>query len=158
MAVARFLHLLALSVWVGTIVFFSFVAAPSIFSALPREMAGRAVAAIFPRYYLLGGVCGGVAALTALFRGLAGGRFGGALVLETVLILGMLALTAYAGLGILPDAAAIRDTLPRLEGTDRYAEAKARFDALHARSVGVNGGVLLLGLAAIACLAAKSSG
>jgi putative copper export protein len=157
-ALLRFAHLVAVAVWVGSIVFFSFVAAPSIFGALPREMAGRAVAVIFPRYYLLGGAGGGAALLTAILRGVARGRFGRALGLEALLLLAMLGLTAYAGLVVLPRAAAIRETLPRLEGTEGYAEAKTRFDALHARSVGLNGAVLLLGLAAIACLAADPSG
>ncbi len=154
----RFLHLLAIAVWVGSIVFFSFVTAPSIFGALPRDLAGRAVAVIFPRYYLLGGVCGAAAILTALLRGAAAGRLGRAPALEMILLLAMLGLTAYAGLGILPRAAAIREALPRLEGTPDYAAARTRFDALHARSVGANGAVLLLGLAALACLAAQSPG
>ena len=60
-ATLRYLHLLALVIWIGGVVFFSFFTAPALFSALPREMAGRATAAIFPRYYMMGGICGGVA-------------------------------------------------------------------------------------------------
>ncbi|HEV8700511.1 MAG TPA: DUF4149 domain-containing protein, partial [Candidatus Polarisedimenticolia bacterium] len=47
-ALLRTAHLLALGIWVGSVVFFSFFTAPTLFGALPRDMAGRAVSAIFP--------------------------------------------------------------------------------------------------------------
>jgi putative copper export protein len=48
--VLRFIYLLAIALWIGGMAFFSFVAAPSIFKALPREQAGHVVADIFPKY------------------------------------------------------------------------------------------------------------
>ena len=53
-AFLRLCCLLALSVWIGEIVFFSFVAAPAIFSVLGPASAGEVVSAIFPRYYAIG--------------------------------------------------------------------------------------------------------
>ncbi len=53
-----FIYLLALVVWVGGIVFFSFFTAPSLFHTLPPEYAGKAVATIFPKYYPLGYLSG----------------------------------------------------------------------------------------------------
>jgi uncharacterized membrane protein len=50
----RYLLLLALVVWIGGIVFFSFIASPSIFKMLSRELAGQVVGDIFPLYHLLG--------------------------------------------------------------------------------------------------------
>jgi len=44
----------ALGVWLGSIVFFSFVAAPALFSELGSERAGDAVNVVFPRYYVFG--------------------------------------------------------------------------------------------------------
>jgi hypothetical protein len=52
----------ALGIWLGTILFFSFVGAPRLFRALDEAAAGRAVNAIFPRYYTLGIGLGAVAA------------------------------------------------------------------------------------------------
>lgn len=53
----HFIYILGLVCWVGGIVFFSFFAAPIIFSSLDREKAGEVVGVIFPRYYFLGYVC-----------------------------------------------------------------------------------------------------
>ena len=50
----RYLLLLALVLWIGGIVFFSFIASPSVFKILPREQAGQVVSDIFPKYHLLG--------------------------------------------------------------------------------------------------------
>jgi uncharacterized membrane protein len=51
--VLKFLYLAALVVWLGEVVFFSFVAAPAAFRTLPTPEAGRVVGAIFPLYYAL---------------------------------------------------------------------------------------------------------
>lgn len=152
-AALRFVHLLALVVWIGGVIFFSFVTAPALFGALPRDMAGRATAAIFPRYYLLGGICGGVAILSAALLGMRGRSAGRPLILELVLLGLMTALTLYAGQVILPRASALRLALPGLEGTPAHEEAQRRFASLHARSVRLNGAVLLLGLGTLALLA-----
>ena len=50
----RYVLLLALVLWIGGIVFFSFIASPSVFKILPREQAGQVVSDIFPKYHLLG--------------------------------------------------------------------------------------------------------
>jgi uncharacterized membrane protein len=49
-----YVHVLALVVWLGGMIFFSFVAAPSIFTSLGREAAGTVVGAIFPKYFMVG--------------------------------------------------------------------------------------------------------
>ncbi len=148
----RFVHLLALVVWIGSVIFFSFVTAPALFGALPRDMAGRAMSNIFPRYYLLGTLCGGLSLLSAALLGLRAGSADRSLVVELVLLALMTALTVYAGQVILPRADALRLSLPGLEGTPAHEEAQRRFAALHARSVMLNGAVLLLGLGTLALL------
>ena len=50
----RYLLVLTLTLWIGGIVFFSFIASPSIFKILPRAQAGQVVGDIFPKYHLLG--------------------------------------------------------------------------------------------------------
>ncbi len=56
----KWFYLLALSVWIGSIVFFSAVVAPTVFKTLPSDDAAKLQRAIFPRYYLLGLVCAAV--------------------------------------------------------------------------------------------------
>ena len=47
-------YLVALTAWVGSILFFLFGVAPLIFRVLSAEDASRFVRALFPRYYMLG--------------------------------------------------------------------------------------------------------
>ena len=65
--IIRFIHLSSLVVWIGSIVFFSFIAAPCIFKALPRETAGDVVGEIFPKYWLVGYICSIAALLTLAY-------------------------------------------------------------------------------------------
>ena len=44
--------------WLGSIVFFSFVVAPTVHAVLERPDAARLLRTMFPRYYLFGIVCG----------------------------------------------------------------------------------------------------
>lgn len=48
--VRRFVSLVSLAMWIGSIVFFSLLATPTIFRALSRYDAGEVVAAMFPKY------------------------------------------------------------------------------------------------------------
>src|SRR2546422_5980771 len=50
----RYLYLLSLVLWIGGVVFFSFLASPSIFKIPPPEQAGQVVGDIFSKYHLLG--------------------------------------------------------------------------------------------------------
>jgi hypothetical protein len=154
-AALRFALLLALAVWIGGIVFFSFFTAPALFGVLPREAAGRVTAAIFPRYYVLGVVCGGVALLAVLllrWRAPAADR---GLPVAPVLLFLMLALTFYARIGILPEASSLRARLHAEVGTPGADEARRRFEALHRRAVILNGMVLAGGVGVLALLARR---
>jgi acyl-phosphate glycerol 3-phosphate acyltransferase len=63
--IARVLHVLALSLWFGGGVFFSFLVAPSLFRTFEAPVAGLAIGPMFPLYFALHGVCGLVALVTA---------------------------------------------------------------------------------------------
>jgi len=63
MGIADLLVHAALGMWLGSIVFFSFVAAPALFDELGEERAGDAVNVVFPRYYSFGLGMGAVALL-----------------------------------------------------------------------------------------------
>jgi hypothetical protein len=146
-AALRVLFLLALSLWVGEIVFFSFVVAPTLFRHLPVEVAGRAVGAIFPRYYALG--LGAGAVLLASTLGLAWLAVArrAAWVAAAGLAGVMLVLTLFAATVIRPRAEALRPHLRH--GPAPEPAAQAEFDRLHRRAVQLNGLTLLLGLAVL---------
>ena len=155
-ALLRFVHLLAIGTWIGSVVFFSFFTAPALFGTLPRDLAGRAVSAIFPRYYALGGACGAVALLSALLLGVKRASWGRVLLLEIVLLAIMTGIVLYADRVGRPRASQARqDVAQAREGAAVYDEAQARFAALHRRSVLLNGTVLILGVAAFALAAAQ---
>ncbi len=157
-ATLRYLHLLALVIWIGGVVFFSFFTAPALFSALPREMAGRATAAIFPRYYMMGGICGGVALLTCAFLAMRRGGLQRLALAEMLLLIAMIGLTLYAGGVILPEAASLRPILNSHPPSEDLEAARSRFTVLHGRSVAMNGLVLLLGAGVILTMTLREDG
>jgi len=156
-ALLRFVHLLALGLWIGSIVFFSLVAAPGLFGALPRDAAGGAVAAIFPRYCAFGAACGGTALLSGLLLGAKQASWGRLLIIELALLALMTGIVLYAGRVVLPRASEARAALDGTRETPVRDAAQARFDALHRRSVLLNSTVLLLGIVVFALAAVERS-
>ena len=147
----KWLYLMALVVWVGQVVFFSFVVAPSMFRTFATPEAGRAVGAIFPTYYRLGYMCGVVLLLTSLvFVVSAPARmWWGASTLLAGLMLGA---TVYAVVVIQPRATALR---PQIHEATAPQSVKDEFDRLHRLAVTLNGAVLVCGLVVSMIAAAK---
>ena len=148
----RFLRVLALVVWLGGIIFFSFVVAPTVFRVLTpvadgQHLAGAIVNQALGRLHLTGLACGALFLLAAatlhktLFRP------------EIYFVTMMLALTAILQFGMMPRMDVLRGRLIEME----EPTARARFDRLHQLSVVIEGGVLLLGLAALALVAGNRS-
>ncbi|HUO06626.1 MAG TPA: DUF4149 domain-containing protein [Candidatus Binataceae bacterium] len=141
-----FIYLLALAIWIGAIVFFSFFTAPAVFQNLPRSEAGTVVGAIFPRYYALGYVAGAISLAAAVYFAMSREArvwWSGAAITLAI----ALGISVYAGAAILPRAHALRAVV---EQDNPDPERKAEFDQLHRLSVILNGSVLLLDLAALA--------
>ena len=141
-ALVKWLYLIALIVWLGEIVFFSFVVAPAIFRTFPVVDAGRAVGAVFPIYYRVGYVCGGALLLTSLFL-LGGAAARGWWSVNVALSGLMLAATLYAGIIIQPRATELR---PQIHDAAAPPTAKEEFDRLHRLAVQLNGAVLACGV------------
>lgn len=148
--IVRWLYLLALVVWVGEVVFFSFVGAPSIFRTFPTAEAGRAVSAIFPTYYRIGYACGVVLLTTGILLLRTAGRRGWWSV-NVLLAAGMLAATLYAGAMIQPRAAALR---PQIHEPSAPENVKEEFARLHSLAVTLNAAVLGCGIVVSAITAA----
>src|ERR1700679_1147576 len=66
MALTLFFYLLPLTSWPGGLFFF-LLTPGDIFGALPLPDAGRVLAALFPRYYMLGYIAGAIASLLAIY-------------------------------------------------------------------------------------------
>ncbi len=147
--ILAYLHLLAVAVLVGKIVFLSFVTAPILARTLDPDAFARVVRMLFPRYYALGmtAATAGWASITSL--GLLKG-FGLPYLIAATLWLGVLAIENYCRSPLTPRINALSDQLKDAaqRGVNVVSIRKDR-DALHRRSVQLNGVVLMLGLCLI---------
>lgn len=147
----QWFYILALALWVGGMVFFSFLTTPVIFSSLPREMAGQVLAALFPRYYQLGFVCGGVLLAMTLLEALLVRHLP---LLRLILIGIMVGMTLYAGLSLRPQIHDLKVEMRAVEETSpRGEELKKQFSQAHRLSVILNMVVLVCGLFLVGILA-----
>lgn len=140
------LVILALGVWIGAMTFFSFVVAPVAFGTLGREEAGRLVTAIFPIYYTVGGVAGGLALLVTLGLARAVGRARLLLLGTAALLVLAVALTVYAGGVLLPQ---VHQAKAEIQAAPTAAQASLQFSRLHTLAVALNVTVLLAVLTAL---------
>ena len=138
--VFNLIYLLSLVVWIGSIVFFSFFAAPVIFKTLEREKAGEVVGIIFPRYYLIGYISGVIALAILLINSQSFTD------IKIVLVFIMLCCSAFAGQIVGPKARGLKPLIKTEENPDKLSDLKSQFDRLHSLSVKLNGSVLILGL------------
>ena len=134
-----FIYLLSLVCWIGSIIFFSFFVAPVVFKTLEREKAGELVGIIFPRYYMIGYVCGVLVLVTLLLTGPE--TVGLKWCAWGIMMLG----TASAGLGVNPKAKTLKEKLKDASETEK-SDLEARFKTLHSLSVKLNAAVLFAGL------------
>jgi hypothetical protein len=142
----RALFALSLGAAVGAIVFFSFLAAPAIFRAVPRTVAGDVTSAIFPRYYVMLAVCL-ILALMAVLA--AGNAFPSRRVLAGMLLLA-LAVTAISGTAVRGRAHRERTAIRALPEGAEKASLEVSFRRTHAVSAALNLAILLLAAGSLA--------
>ena len=144
MSFLRFLMLLALIVWIGGIIFFAFVLAPTLFGVLPTtKLAGDVVNATLTKLHWMGLVSGVVFLICSLLYNWQKYVQLKPFALSHVFIVLMLAFTMVSQFGITPRMRELRSE-PRDHG---FSVGRAEFDSLHAWSTCLEGGVLFLGLA-----------
>lgn len=142
--IIQWLYLLALVVWVGGIIFFSFFTTPAVFTHLPKEVGSQFLSAIFPNYYLWGYVAGGVLLLTTLAETFLAK---GVPWIRLILILVMLGCTIVGGQILLPKIHQLKVQIHAMEETSPAAKPlQTKFSNLHRFSVLLNLIVLLAGL------------
>jgi len=139
--------LLALIVWLGGLIFLSFVLAPTAFAVIPtRHMAGTVVGRSLGILHWMGIISG----LVFLIASLAYSRLTTGsprpFAARNVLIVLMLVLTLISQFGIMPRMIALRNAMVLIDSVPLNDPARMEFDGLHAWSVRVESGVLLLAL------------
>jgi uncharacterized membrane protein len=146
--------LLALIVWIGGIIFFAFVLAPTLFGVLPTtKLAGDVVNATLTKLHWMGLVSGVVFLICSLLYNWQKYVQLRPFALSHILVVLMLAFTMVSQFGITPRMRELRSTPAMMESSDGRME----FDRLHAWSTRLEGGVLLLGIG-IAGLTARRFG
>ena len=150
MSFLRFLMVLSLVVWIGGLIFFAFVLAPTAFQILPStHLAGNVVGRALGKLHWIG-IISGVVFLTAslLYSYLTQGT-AHIFAMRHILICLMLALTLLSQFWIIPRMDTLRASVGDFATVPLNDPARVQFDALHVWSTRVESAVLLLGLVAI---------
>lgn len=143
----RAVEFLALSLWLGSDVFLSFVVAPGAFRILgSRDEAGAMVGYSLSVMHIGGIVCGVAFLLARLVRTKTFASFVTPAALCVVL---MIALTAISQFTVSTRMAALRMQMGSIQATSAGSPLLAEFGRLHRISVSLESGVLLAGFGAI---------
>jgi Domain of unknown function (DUF4149) len=156
MLIARTFMLLTLVVWIGGLIFFAFVLAPTVFTVLPTTvMAGNVVSRSLGILHWMGIFSAVIFLLCSLLYSRA--RFAQLkpLMLVNVFVLLMLALTLVSQFAISPRMHVLRADLG--SSISPNEAARVEFDRLHVWSTRLESGVLLLGLGSVVLTARRFS-
>ena len=150
MPLLRYLMVLSLVVWIGGLIFFAFVLAPTAFQVLPdTHLAGNVVGRALGKLHWIAIVSGIVFLLSSLLYSRLTGGTVHMFALRHVLIVLMLGLTLFSQFWIIPRMDALRAQVGDFAKVTLDSPARVQFDALHVWSTRVEGAVLLLGLVAV---------
>jgi uncharacterized membrane protein len=150
MSILRFLMLLSLVVWIGGLIFFAFVLAPTAFQVLPStHLAGNVVGRSLGKLHGLAIISGIVFLISSLLYSRFTAGTAHVFALRNLLIIVMLALTLLSHFWIIPRMDSLRASVGDFAAVPLDNPARAQFDALHVWSTRVEGAVLVLGLVAV---------
>jgi Domain of unknown function (DUF4149) len=159
MPLLRYLMLLSLIVWLGGLIFFSFVVAPTVFSVLPtRHLTGSVVSRSLAALHWIGIVSGIVFLATSMLYSRLHAGSAQPFAPRLILLYIMLGLTLISQFGISPKMATLRASMPETNSVVATDPLRVQFNALHAWSTRLEGGVLVLGLVVVYLTAQQLSG
>ena len=145
--------LLSLVVWIGGLVFFAFVLAPTAFSipdVLPNtHLAGNVVGRALGKLHWIAIFSGIVFLISSLFYSRLVEGTPQIFAARNILLCLMLALTLVSQFGIIPRMDTLRTALGEVSTAPIDSPDRIQFDALHHWSTRVEGAVLLLGLVVV---------
>ena len=148
--------ILALIVWIGGIIFFAFVEAPTLFTVLPTtKLAGDVVSASLTRLHWMGLISGIVFLIASLLYNWQKQGQLKPFALSHIFVVLMLALTAHSQFGISPRMRELRAAMQSADNSSSNHSQRAEFDRLHEWSTRLEGGVLLLGLGVVVLTARR---
>jgi len=152
MSIVRFLLLLSLVVWVGGIVFFAFVVAPTVFhpGILPsRQLAGAVVSRSLGILHWMGLTCGLVFLVTSVIESQIMNGVPALLSGRNVLVCCMILLTLIGMFAISTRMLELRNQMVFIDNVPHDDARRVEFNRLHVWSTRLESAVLLFGLAVI---------
>src|SRR5271169_2451955 len=143
MSFLRYLMLLSLIVWLGGLIFFAFVVAPTAFSVLPtRHLAGNVVARSINALHWMGIISGIVFLGSSILRSQLSNGASQLFAARHMVIVLMLALTLISQFGVIPRMDTIRTSIGEIDSVPPNNPDRMQFDALHGWSTRLETGVL----------------
>jgi uncharacterized membrane protein len=150
MSFLRYLMLLSLVVWIGGLIFFAFVLAPTAFQVLPdTHLAGNVVGRALGKLHWIAIASGLLFLICSLIYSRVVDGSAHAFSLRHILVVVMLGLTLVSQFAIIPRMDTLRAQVGNFAAVPADNPARVEFDALHVWSTRVEGAVLLLGLVAV---------
>jgi uncharacterized membrane protein len=150
----RTIEFLCLGLWLGSDAFLSFVVAPGAFSLLGnRDAAGLMVGYSLARLHFVGILLGVIFLGARLVRT---GDFASRTSAAALCVALMVVLTAASQFTVSNRMASLRKQMVSIQSTPENDPLRREFNRLHRLSVAYEGGVLLLGLAAMFFLVKES--
>lgn len=130
-AIAKFVHLLAFSTWIGSSIWTTFFAGIIMFKNLPRHNFGKVQAKLFPAYFFLHAVC--LAIMLVTLQGLQPGILQTSVGVNLGLSLASTLINLYV---VEPESTRVMFKRYALESksedkSDAYAALASRFGKLH---------------------------
>jgi len=158
MSFVRYLMLLSLVVWIGGLIFFAFVLAPTVFSVLPtRQLAGNVVNRSLGILHWMAISCGVVFAITSMIDSRVVDGVVAPFALRNLLIYLMLILTLVGMFGIASRMGVLRQEMGVIDELPHDNPLRVEFNRLHVWSTRIEGSVLVLGLALLYLTARRIS-
>ena len=153
LSLLRFLMLLSVVVWIGGLIFFAFVLAPTAFSipdVLPNtHLAGNVVGRALSKLHWIATFSGIVFLISSLLYSRLIDGTPHIFAARNILLCLMLALTLISQFGIIPRMDTLRTALGEVSTAPVDSPDRIQFDALHVWSTRLEGAVLLLGLVVV---------
>lgn len=152
--------LLALVVWLGGLIFFSFVVAPTVFAPgiLPsRDLAGNVVNRSLGILHIMGIICGVLFVIVSLAYGRLVEHSARPFSAIHLLVYLMIILTVVAQFGVAPKMAALRADIGVIDNIPQSDARRVEFNALHRWSTRLGGSILFLGLGVLFLTARRLS-
>jgi uncharacterized membrane protein len=150
MSFLRSLMLLSLVVWIGGLIFFAFVLAPTAFQVLPNpHLAGNVVGRALGKLHWIAILSGIVFLISSLLYSRLADGTAHVFVMRHVLVCLMLGLTLFSQFWIIPRMDTLRAQIGDFATVTLDNPARVQFDALHVWSTRVEGAVLILGLVVV---------